>query len=110
MSLSPLEMTVIRLAAAPCEARNAPAGALSRIARYVAPLRRAPSPLADPRLEALRILAAGLHRRRMIAPEDMAGFLAAGWTEDDVAHVTRAVETMVARPGRADLQVSARDR
>ena len=103
MSFSALEWTVIRLAAAPREARVARTGAFRRIARHMAPLLRAPSPLADPRLEALRVLAAALHRRRRATPDDVADFLAAGWNEDDAARVVRAVEA-------TRDQVSARER
>lgn len=97
MSFSTLEWTVIRLAAAPGEARSTQASRLRRIARHIAPLSRAPAPLADPRLEALRVLAAALHRRRPATAEDMAGFLAAGWDERDAARVVRAVDQVSTR-------------
>ncbi|MGV3482344.1 MAG: hypothetical protein ACO1O3_20500 [Sphingobium sp.] len=97
MSFSTLEWTVIRLAAAPREARSARASGFRWIARHIAPLSRAPSPLADPRLEALRVLAAALHRRRAATDEDMVRFLAAGWSEGDAARVVRAVDQVSAR-------------
>ncbi|MBY8821523.1 hypothetical protein [Sphingomonas colocasiae] len=97
MSFSTLEWTVIRLAAAPREARSARIGAFHRMLRHIAPLLRAPAPLADPRLEALRVLAAALHRRRPATAEDMAEFLAAGWGEGDAARVVRAVDQVSAR-------------
>lgn len=101
---SQLELTVIRLAAGPREARSAVA--LSRFARFILPRRDRPAPLANPRLEALRVIAATLHRRAAIVPHQIDAFLSAGWSEGDVVRVAGAVDALVA----ANDQVSSSER
>jgi hypothetical protein len=101
---SKLELTVIRLAAGPREVRSA--AALPRFARFILPRRDRPAPLANPRLEALRVIAATLHRRAAIVPDEIDAFLSAGWLVGDVMRVAGAVNALVA----ANDQVSSSER
>jgi len=101
---SQLELTVIRLAAGPREARSA--ATLPRFARFILPRHDRPAPLANPRLEALRVMAATLHRRAAIAPDQVDAFLSAGWSEGDVVRVAGAVDALAA----ASDQVSSSER
>jgi len=107
---SQLELTVIRLAAAPREARSAGARRLPRITRFVGRRHGNPQPLANPRLEALRAMAALLHRRFSVSPEEIDAFLAAGWCEGDLRRVEVAVDSLPAIHRVEDNYVSSRER
>lgn len=91
MTLSRLEMTVLRIAASkgerPVVINKRSASLKERLLNLLSGSDRTQA-LADPRLEALRALAAALHRRPRLPVSD---FLKAGWTAADLSAVVLAV-------------------
>lgn len=98
MALSRLELTVLRIAASrgerPAVISERSTPLRERLSNLILGSDRA-QPLADPRLEALRAMAAALHRRPRLPVSD---FLQAGWSASDLGAVVLAVAGQVESP------------
>ena len=102
------ERTVLALSAHPRERKARSRFGLIR--RYQALLGSAPPPpLADPRLEALRVLGASLHGRIGATPSPvaLAAFVAAGWTSAEAVHIGLLVRAQQAPGAPRDRPASA---
>lgn len=94
--LSPLSRTVIHLAVHPAE-QPLPAGTVARCWRWLFG-HPAPKPLADPRLEALRQLAACVHAAPVkdVPSAVIERCLSNGWSNEDVVFVVTFIRGLAA--------------